>query len=125
VVRWGVITYFTDAVNSLYTHSMKKLEEFVGTPVERFNHNAINEGNENLNFMYMILSGMSPINDRAKRITNRIEELKQALAGDDSSKYVLAGDNTYADVLARRQEEKRSSTPPEISTADIFKKFMK
>lgn len=126
VVRWGIITYFTDSVNRLYTSNLDGLSNFIGTPVERFNHNAINPNNENLNFLYMIASGLSPINDRVTKITNRIEELKNALANDDSSKYILSGDGASYDVLeARRKADKRANTPEEINPADIFKKFMK
>jgi len=126
VVRWGIITYFTDAVNKLYTSDLEKLADFIGTPIERFNHNAINNNNESLNFLYMIASGLSPINDRVIKITDRISELKAALASDDSSRYILSGDGASYDVLeARRKADKRANTPEEINPAEIFKKFMK
>ena len=126
VVRLGIITYFTDAVNKLYSSNLYNLTEFIGTPIERFNHNAINKNNESLNFFYLIASGMSPINDRVVKITERINELKNALASDESSKYILSGDGASYDVMeARRKADKRANTPEEINPADIFKKFMK
>lgn len=126
VVRWGIITYFSDRVNSLYDPELTGLQDFIGTPIERFNHNAINEsGKESLNFMYLVASGLSPINDRVKRVTDRIEELKAALASDDSSKYILSGDSTsYEALSARREAERHSRITEEINTNDIFKKFM-
>lgn len=126
VVRWGVITYFTDQVNALYAPELTKLQEFIGTPVERFNHNAVHDKSENLNFLYLIASGLSPINDRARRVTARIDELKAALASDDSSKYVLSGESaSYEAIMSRRQEEKLASEPEEINIADIFGKYSK
>ena len=126
VMRLGIITYFTDSVNKLYSSNLNNLTEFIGTPIERFNHNAINKNNESLNFFYLIASGMSPINDRVVKITDRINELKNALASDESSKYILSGDGALYDVLeARRKADKRAHTPEEINPADIFKKFMK
>lgn len=126
VIRWGIITYFTDSVNKLYTSELRKLSDFIGTPIERFNHNAINKNNESLNFLYMIAAGLSPINDRVVKITDRIEELKKALATDDSSKYILSGDGASYDILeSRRKADKKANTPEEINPADIFKKFMK
>lgn len=126
VVRWGIITYFSNRVNSLYDPELTGLQDFIGTPIERFNHNAINEsGKESLNFMYLVASGLSPINDRVKRVTDRIEELKAALASDDSSKYILSGDSTsYEALSARREAERHSRITEEINTNDIFKKFM-
>lgn len=126
VVRWGIITFFTDAVNRLYTTDFDKLREFIGTPVERFNHNAINEGNENLNFLHMIISGLSPINDRVKKITDRIDELKNSLPNDESNKYILAGEGASYDVMEERKKaDKKARQASAINTNDIFKKFKK
>lgn len=125
VVRWGVITYFTEATNKLYTGELTGLLDFIGTPVERFNHNAINPTSENLNFMYLIASGLSPVNDRTKKVMDRIEELKGALAGDDASKFILSGDGaSYNDIMNRRREEKRAASGEAVDTNAIFKKFM-
>lgn len=126
VTRWGIITYFTDQVNKLYNPELNGLIEFIGTPVERFNHNAINENNESLNFLYLIASGLSPINDRVKKITERIEELKNALAKDESNKYILSGDGASYSVLEeRRKQEKQKNENDKIVPTDILKKFMK
>lgn len=126
VVRWGIITYFTDEVNALYQPTLDKLKNFIGTPFERFNHNAINDKNENLNFLYLIASGLSPINDRVTKITNRIEELKAALAKDETNRYILSGDGaSYSTMEERRKADKRAHQSEEINPADIFKKFMK
>lgn len=125
VTRWGIITYFTDAVNKLYSADLDGLREFIGTPIERFNHNAINDGKEELNFLYMVASGLSPINDRVKKITERIEELKAALAGDDTNRYILSGEGASYDIMeARKKADKKSKQPEQINTNDIFKKFM-
>ena len=126
VVRWGIITYFTESVNKLYTTQFDKLTEFIGEPGERFNHNAISEQNENLNFLYLIASGLSPINDRAKKMKDRVAELKAALATDDASKYVLSGDDVTSEALALRKKEERHNNAPEaFKPKDIFSRFMK
>ena len=126
VVRWGIITYFTEQVNNLYRGSLEGVTKFIGTPVERFNHNAINKGNEQFNFLYMIASGLSPINDRVKRITDRIEELKRALAKDETSRYILDGEGASYDVMAaRKKADKRANQATNIDPTQIFAKFMK
>lgn len=121
VLRWGIITYLTDSCNKVYDPTLEKLQEFIGTPVERFNHNAINPGNEDMNFIYLIASGLSPINDRIQRVTNRIDELKAALATDESSKYVLSGDATYEEILRRKNQEKHGERE---DINNIFARFM-
>lgn len=126
VVRWGIITYFTDACNKLYTPDLEKVREFIGTPVERFNHNAINDKSENFNFLYMIASGLSPINDRVKKITDRIEELKNALANDESNRYILSGEGASYNVMEERKKaDKRAKQATTVDPSEIMKKFMK
>ena len=125
VIRWGIITYFTEEVNALYRPTLDKLIEFLGTPTERFNHNAINDKNENLNFLYLVASGLSPINDRVRKITLRIDELKAALAKDETNKYILAGEGaSYSTIEERKKADRRAHMADEVNPADIFKKFM-
>ena len=125
VVRWGVITYFTNEVNALYTPSMEGLVKFLGTPVERFNHNAINDKSEQFNFLYLIAAGLSPINDRVKKITERIDELKAALASDKTNQYILAGDGaSYSTLEDRKKADKRAHQATTVDANAIFSKFM-
>lgn len=125
VLRWGIITYFTDEVNKLYQPTLEKLIDFLGTPIERFNHNAINDKTDKLNFLYLIASGLSPINDRVEKITNRIDELKNALAGDKTNRYILSGEGaSYGNMEERKKAERRANQVEEVNPMDIFKKFM-
>ena len=126
VVRWGVITYFNEAVNNLYKSSLDGLVEFIGTPVERFNHNSINDKSENLNFLYLIASGLSPINDRTQKITDRIKELEAALAGDDTNRSILSdGTDATNSLRERRNADRKTSTATSVNPKDIFSKFKK
>lgn len=126
VIRWGIITFFTEAVNKLYTNDFEKLREFIGTPVERFNHNAINEGKEELNFIYMIAAGLSPINDRVTKIKERIEELKNALASDSTAKYINDSEGVSYNVMEERKKlDKKAKADEDFHGSDIFKKYMK
>lgn len=126
VIRWGVITYLTEAANRLYDSHHEKLQEFLGTPVERFNHNAINPNGDDSSFIYLIASGMSPINDRVHRITERIEELENALASEDADKFIMSGAGASYDVMeARRKESRKARASTDVNPADIFQKFRK
>ena len=76
--------------------------------------------------MYLVASGLSPINDRAKKMKDRVNELRKALATDDASKYILAGDDVSREALAiRKREEKVAATPESFKPKDMFAKFMK
>lgn len=126
VIMWGVITYFTEAVNKLYSSELSGVCDFIGTPIQRFNHNAINTAHENLNFLYLITAGLSPINDRVKKITERIEELEKALASDNTNKFILSGDGAAFDVTNARGKINgdNKSDDKEINVNDIFSRYM-
>lgn len=127
VVRWGIITFFTEEVNKLYTGKFDKLIEFIGEPDERFNHNAISEVNEGSNFMYLIAAGLSPINDRATKIKNRVFELKSKLEKDGANKYVLSEDDVVNDALSIRKQDasRKQASDKAFKPKDVFAKFMK
>lgn len=125
VLRWGIITYFTNEVNALYRPTLDALVNFLGTPIERFNHNAINNKSEQFNFLYLVASGLSPINDRVKKITDKIEEYNSLLASDNTNKYILAGEGeSYSTAEERKKADKKNRSSAEFDVNDIFKKFM-
>lgn len=125
VVRWGIITYFTDSVNRLYSAQLDKVQDFIGIPVERFNHNAINKSTENTNFMYLIFSGLSPINDRSVKIKNKIDEINNNLAKDETNKFIFA-DESYSTNETRKKFETKEVGPMDSFDGDaIFRMFMK
>ena len=125
VVRWGIITYFTNEVYQLYKSSLTAVTEFLGIPKERFNHNAINNKDESLSFMYMIASGLSPINDRVKKITSRVESLQKTLPSEDTNKYILGEGVSYGIMEERRKQVRREAAPSEINKSSVFNKFKK
>ena len=74
----------------------------------------------------MIAAGLSPINDRARKITERVDELKDMLATEDTNRYVLSGDvETYSSAAERKKIENRAKEGTQVDAAAIFDKFMK
>lgn len=125
VVRWGLITYFTEEVNSQYSPQFPKLEAFIGTPSGRFNHNAVNTGSDKLNFIYLIAAGLPPINDRIQKYRDRIEELKAAMSNAGSG-YIMQNDNFIKETMGeiRKEEDSESEPDEKFKIDDIFGKFM-
>jgi cell division GTPase FtsZ len=125
VVRYGIITYFTTEVNKIYSSRFEKLHEFIGTPVERFNHHAINDKDEAYNFLYLIASGLSPINDKIQKIVQKVDALKKVLANDVTVKFLSEDENPSYEIMeSRRRFEKTKAIKQAISKDDLFKKFL-
>lgn len=134
VVRWGIITYFTEEVYKIYnpTAAISKISEFLGTASERFNHNAINDtGYEDRNFLYLIASGLSPIKDRKEKIDNKLRELaeekeKIRIAKEKSEAIFSDADtgSSYNVVEERKKLERKANTKTSFKIADAFDDFM-
>lgn len=123
VVRWGVITFFTEAVNHLYNSNMPKLKEFIGEPIERFNHNAVNDGSDALNFLYLIAAGLPPINDRTTKTKTKVEELNNLQKADNKIEYILKDEDATGDLVDSIRDQ--GKIKPSVKLSDAFNKFKK
>jgi hypothetical protein len=121
VGEMGIITYFTNEVYNLYSPKHEKLKEFLGNVSGVMpRHVAVNNGDESLNFIYIIASGLSPINDRAKKIQNRIEELNNSIS--TNSGYAL--DKSSYDFMKETEATTPKKSSESINADAIFEKFM-
>jgi cell division GTPase FtsZ len=130
VFRWGINTYFTDRVYKLVKMNLDKLCTFLGTPAERFDHNAVNEGHESANFIYLMAAGMGPITDKVGRMNDRIEYLREVKSGVRNSEFKIEETSaSYAameDLKNARNIQiigKKAVTDSDL--ANIFNKFRK
>ena len=130
VLRWGIITHLTKEADSLYVNEFPKLEGFLGTPIERFNHHAINNmDDEKLNFVHFIASGLSPINDRSDKIATRIHELTEAAKSNKAASFKYADDSddrvdTDDDQLPKSLDGSPTASNDKFNPSEILKKFM-
>lgn len=123
VARWGLITYFTSAVNALYSPKLPELESFLGTPTVRFNHNAVNEGSDKLNFINLIAAGLPPINDRIAKYTERVKELQNAMAAGSGTYNMQEG---FVSDLVKgiREDVANEESDQKVNIDDEFAGFM-
>jgi hypothetical protein len=121
IVRYGLISHLTEACNRLFITKFDKLFDFLGTPTERFNHNAVNSSNESLNFVYFIGSGLSPITDRIARINDRITELQE----EQNKASVQKGTGIEADTISELKKFRniRNELQVDVDIDAIFNEF--
>lgn len=124
ILRCGIITFLTEQCNNLYNSSLDKLFEFLGTPAEIFNHNALNNDSETMNYLYFIASGLSNIVDRIARINLRIEELEAALKSAKEVKETGI-DSATINELKRFKNTKGRINDEQIDIDAIFSSFEK
>jgi cell division GTPase FtsZ len=124
VYRWGIITYFNERVNKLYCPDMDKLIAFIGTPIERFNHNAVHSGPESTNYLYFIASGLSSITDRIARIDERVAELQAAKEAAKNNRFNIEQESAGFKAIQALDDLRKTDAPRGNKTySDIFSKF--
>ena len=125
-LKWGIITHFTEEVNKLYRPAMPKLADFLGNPKERFNHNAINTtGHDDQNFLYLIASGLSPINDRTKKIDDRILQLLSNEDEDKKDEFISNANGVSYNVMEeRKKQDRKANQKATLKISETFDKFM-
>lgn len=121
VTGLGVITYLTPSANKLFNSSIQGVKEFIGEPIDRFNHYAINPGDEKSSFIYLIATGLSPINDKAQKISEKADALKSILASRDANKYKVSSEDLNN---LRVDRETSKSNVPQSDLESIIGKFM-
>lgn len=77
VHRTGVISNLSDKINEKFDSHIPTVQEFIGAPVEEFEHIAINSDKHLPNNIFLIAAGLTQVNDRIHKINDRIEEINE------------------------------------------------
>ena len=74
----GLITNLSPKLNDSLDMNIPAVHEFIGEPKGTgFKHIGITDDDSEPNYTYLIGTGLSPVNDRIKKIGDRIEELNE------------------------------------------------
>ena len=77
ITATGIIVNLSEQVFNDFDNHIPAVREFIGDPDHDFNHLAINEDRKMPNNVFLIMSGMSQVNDRIQKISDRIEEIEE------------------------------------------------
>ena len=120
IMASGIITNLSKVLNDELDTNTPKVREFIGDPVHAFEHIYINEDRKEPNNVFLVLSGLTPINDKIDKISDRIEEIeeRQRILADDSSL-----DNIDLNGLSNKISDKQKDVDDEINIQNIFSDF--
>lgn len=120
VMATGIITNLSDALTSDFDNNIPKVREFVGDPVHAFAHIKVNEDRKDPNNVFFIETGLTPINDRINRISDRVEEIEQ-------KQKVLEDENALSDInikaLSETVKDEEKVINENLDVNSIFSKF--
>ena len=77
VMGTGLIINLSDLLITQFDSHIPKVHEFIGEPVHEFLHVAINTDRKDVNSVYLIMSGLSAVNDKITKIGERVEEIEE------------------------------------------------
>ena len=121
VRRTGVITNLSENINSTFNTHIPEIQEFIGSPVEEFEHIYVNSDRKMPNNVFLIMAGLSKINDRIHKINDRIEEIEEAQKGNDEEDDALSEQDV--NKLNEKRNYRRSSENSDVNLKDIFSRF--
>ena len=123
VIATGIIANLSEAVFSEFDNHIEKVREFIGDPDHDFNHLYVNEDRKMHNNVFLIIGGLSVINDRISKISDRIEEIeeKQKIREEENSLNEL-GVNELSKKVSSKDKSKKTNAN-NVDIANIFSKF--
>ena len=123
VIATGIIANLSEAVFSEFDNHIEKVRDFIGDPDHDFNHLYVNEERKMPNNVFLIIGGLSVVNDRITKISDRIEEIeqKQKTREEENSLNELGVSELSQKVSSKDKSKK--PTASNVDIAGIFSKF--
>ena len=123
VTATGIIVNLSEQVFSDFDNHIPAVREFIGDPDHDFNHLAINDDRKMPNNVFLIMSGMSQVNDRIQKISDRIEEIeqKQKIREEESQLDTLGIHELSQKISAK--DAKKTVDVEQVDLSNIFSKF--
>lgn len=118
----GIIINLAESIFQSFDNHIPKVREFVGDPIHDFNHISINPDRSISNNVFLIMSGLTPINDKIHKISDRVNEIENNQKKDDEDNAL--GEIDMDKLSGKVADNKSKSTDTEINIKDIFNKFM-
>ena len=121
VNRTGVITNLSDRLNDKFDSHIPKVQEFIGSPVEEFEHIVINSDRHMTNNIFVICSGLTAINDRIRKINDRIDEIEEAQKQQEEDNELNGVD---FESLSKKITRKQVDEDGNVDIKSIFDKYI-
>lgn len=117
VANTGIITKLSPRINANFNMNIPEIHGFIGQPsITGFKHIAINSDSSFPNDVFFIASGLSPVNDRIRKINERVAEID---ASRKDSAGAVALENSVLDN-GMTADRKVTGTPDIASSFEMF-----
>ena len=121
IMASGVITNLSQTLTEEFDTNIPSVREFTGDPVHAFSHIYVNDDRKKPNNVFLIMSGLSPVNDKINIISDRIDEIEEkqkVLEADDA-----LDDEKLKDLSDKVADKKKNDDGTSVNMSSIFNKF--
>lgn len=123
VHRTGVISLLSDRLNEKFDSHVPKIQEFIGAPVEEFEHIVVNNDRHLPNHIFFIAAGLTQVNDRIRKINDRIDEINELQRQREEDSELNGVDFDEMESKIQRSESTSTGDGANIDLKSIFNKF--
>ena len=120
----GIIINLAESIFQSFDNHIPKVREFVGDPIHDFNHISINPERSIANNVFLIMSGLTPINDKIHKISDRVNEIENNQKKEDEDNALGEIDMDKLSGKVADNKSKTTEKGTEINIKNIFSKFM-
>ena len=121
VNRTGLILNISENVLKDFSVQIPSIIDYIGDPIEEFKHICVNEDRKIPNNAFLIISGLSAVNDRIAKINDRIAEIQEAQKRQEDDDEIDL--DIINSVNEKRVYAKNAVEPQQIDIQSLFSKF--
>lgn len=121
IIASGIITNLSENLSESFDNHVPEVRKFIGEPVHDFNHIFVNPDRKMPNNVFLIASGLSPINDRMNRISDRIEQIEEEQREIEEENALNAMD--IAQLSNKIADKKEGAASTELDLTNEFAAF--
>lgn len=124
VTASGIITNLSSTISETFDNHVPKVREFIGDPIHDFNHIYINDDRKLPNNVFLILSGLTPVNDKIHKISDRVDEIQEKQKALEEENALNEIELSKLSGTVASKDSKSSDNVSAVDLKSIFDKFM-
>jgi hypothetical protein len=126
VVATGVIANLSETVAGDFDTHIEKVREYIGVPDHDFTHMGVNTEKNAPNNVYLIMTGLSPVNNRIDQTQERINEIEEQQKQRIAESSIV--NSMDVSSMAKRASARDGSSRKDVDASSlnlesIFKQF--
>lgn len=124
VMATGLITNLSSSMIEGFNNHIPRVHDLIGEPVHEFLHVGMNPDKKDKNSVFLIMSGLSAVNDKISKISERIEEIEERQRTQEEQSALDAEKIGQLSSMISKNDGRQAQANENVNLDDIFSKFM-